>query len=207
MPALAVTKMHGTLNDFIILDRRAASQDIDAAALARALCDRRAGMGADGLLIIESSIAADARMRIINADGSEAEMCGNGMRCAVRYLSENGEGDVFRVETIAGIIEARVMEKGDLFSVRLDVGKPAFERRELPFANADFVWVGNPHVVLFVSSLDDVDILHLGQQMPDVNVHVAQVVDRSLIKVQHHERGVGITHACGTGAVACAVAG
>ena len=102
MSALAVTKMHGTLNDFVILDRRESAVD-DLAAFARKVCDRRGGIGADGVIVLESSEIADARMRVINADGSEAEMCGNGMRCAIRYLSERGEGDTFRMETLAGI--------------------------------------------------------------------------------------------------------
>src|SRR5215469_10740100 len=101
---IPVTKMHGARNDFIVLDQR--SNKIDSLPkFARWVCDRRAGIGADGLIVIEAPEVADARMRIINADGSEAEMCGNGIRCAARWLDEVGEGDRIRFETLAGIVE------------------------------------------------------------------------------------------------------
>lgn len=205
MSPLAVTKMHGTLNDFVILDRRESSVD-DLASFARKVCNRRGGIGADGVIVLESSEIADARMRVINADGSEAEMCGNGMRCAIRYLSERGEGDVYRVETLAGIIGAQVLSKGEEYQIRLNVGTPQFVEKPLPFDDASYVVVGNPHLVIFERSLDALDIVALGKSMPDVNVHIAVPVDAHRIDVRHHERGVGLTNACGTGSVACAAA-
>jgi diaminopimelate epimerase len=205
MSSVAVSKMHGTLNDFVVLDHR--RQNVgDLSTFARRVCDRRSGIGADGLIVLLSSDRADARMRIINADGSEAEMCGNGMRCAVRYLSEHGEGDRFTIETLGGMIGAQVLEKGDAYQVRLNVGVPRFEHRALPFADAAFLWVGNPHVVVFERSLDAIDLVAVGQRMSEVNVHLAVVRDRGHLEVRHHERGVGLTNACGTGSVACAVA-
>lgn len=202
MSSVAVTKMHGTFNDFIVLDLRAPVVT-DLHSFARNLCDRRGGIGADGLIVIQPSDRADVRMRIINADGSEAEMCGNGARCAARFLADRGEGAHFRFDTLAGIIVADVLEDGQ---VRLNVGVPRFEQRSLPYQDADFVWVGNPHVVIFVKSLDDVDIESVGTANPDVNVHVATVLDNSHLRVRHFERGVGMTYSCGTGSVACAAA-
>jgi len=205
MPRTAVTKMHGTLNDFVLLDQR--SQDVsDLAAFARMVCDRRTGIGADGVIAISSCDGADARMRIINADGSEAEMCGNGMRCAVRYLSELGEGDRFRIQTLAGLIVADVLSKGEEYTVRLNIGVPQFQAQPLPFPNAQFVSLGNPHAVVFVESLDGFDLVAAGKSAPQWNVHSAVVVNRGRIDARHFERGVGLTYACGTGAVACAAA-
>ncbi|HLI96559.1 MAG TPA: diaminopimelate epimerase [Candidatus Baltobacteraceae bacterium] len=202
MSAVAVTKMHGTFNDFIILDQRPPSV-ANIFAFAKGACDRRGGIGADGLIVLLESDRADVRMRIINADGSEAEMCGNGARCAARFLADRGEGRRVRFETLAGIIAADVFDDG---SVRLTMGVPRFENQPLPFADASFVSMGNPHVVIFAGSLDDVDIEALGIANPDVNVHVAVVIDRSHMRVRHFERGVGITYSCGTGAVASAAA-
>ncbi|HEY9180148.1 MAG TPA: diaminopimelate epimerase [Candidatus Baltobacteraceae bacterium] len=199
---MAVTKMHGTFNDFVVLDlRRPVVTDLHT--LARKICDRRGGIGADGLIVIQGTDRADVRMRIINADGSEAEMCGNGARCAVRFLTDRGEGTHFRLDTLAGIIVADVRADGQ---IRLNVGTPRFEQRTLPYPDADFVWVGNPHVVIFSRTLDEIDIESLGSANPDVNVHVAVVVDREHLRVRHFERGVGLTYSCGTGSVACAAA-
>lgn len=202
MSAVAVTKMHGTFNDFILLDQRQ-NTVADLSAFAKSACDRRGGVGADGLIVILPSERADVRMRVINADGSEAEMCGNGARCAARFLADRGEGRHFLFETLAGIVVADVREDG---SVRLNMGTPRFEDRALAFEDAAFVSMGNPHVVIFAKSLDDFDIVEIGKANPDVNVHVAVVLDRSHMRVRHYERGVGLTYSCGTGSVACAAA-
>lgn len=212
MPAVAVTKMHGTLNDFVILDRRAAKV-ADLETFARIVCDRHAGVGADGVIAIETSKVADAAMRIINADGSEAEMCGNGMRCAIRYLSERGEGDRFRIETVAGTIAGEVIEKGGLFAVRIDMGIPLFEEIAIPFDDAHFVSMGNPHVVVFRDHLDRDELLRIAHELQrsphfpgGTNVHTVVVRDEHVLEVLHWERGAGLTMACGTGVVACATA-
>ena len=202
MSPVAVTKMHGTFNDFIVLDQRPPTI-ADLHAFARTACDRRGGVGGDGLLVLLPSQRADVQMRIINADGSEAEMCGNGARCAAQFLADRGEGTHFRFDTLAGIIIADVLPGN---SVRLNMGVPRFETRPLPFPDAEFVSMGNPHVVIFVKSLDDVNVQEIGRSNPDVNVHVAQIIDRSNMRVRHYERGVGMTYSCGTGAVACAAA-
>jgi diaminopimelate epimerase len=211
MSGVAVTKMHGTFNDFAVIDQRNGTEVEDPAAFARRVCDRRAGIGCDGLILIQPSATADARMRIYNADGSEAEMCGNGLRCVVRYLSERGEGDRFRIETVAGIIPAEVLAAGEVYQVRAQIGVPQIKSRALPFANAVYVEVGNPHVVIFESALDVLDLVAVAAQLQPlfaggVNVHLAVVADRHTLDVRHWERGVGLTQACGTGATACAAA-
>ena len=203
MPPLAVTKMHGTLNDFIVIDCR--REPLPAkAAFARRWCHRREGIGADGVLLIEPSQLAHARMRVINSDGSEAEMCGNGVRCVTRFLFDLGEGTSLQIETIAGAINTNVVST-DPFLVRVNMGTPAFASRALPFDDADFISMGNPHAVVFVPSAETADLAAFGARAPEINVHVA-AANGSGITVRHHERGVGATQACGTGAVAAAAA-
>lgn len=207
-----VTKMHGTLNDFLVIDERG-QRTGDFSEFARRFCDRRAGIGADGLLVIESSTVADVKMRIVNADGSEAETCGNGLRCVARYLNEGREGDSFTIETLAGISEARILALEPEYRVCVTMGVPVLEDRPLPFANAVFVLLGNPHVVIFADVLEAVDLETAATQLATwpgfergSNVHVAALRDRGALTVRHWERGVGFTQACGSGAVACAVA-
>jgi diaminopimelate epimerase len=201
MRTVPVTKMHGTRNDFVIVDQRPGA-GVDLSTFAKRVCDRRAGIGADGVIALFPSGAADVRMRVINADGSEAEMCGNGARCAARYLYDAGEGAQFRFETGAGIVEAGVLATG---LVRIGMGVPQFAQAPVP-PGATFVSMGNPHAILFVEDLDAVDLEALGKNYPQLNVHAAQILDERRITMRHYERGVGFTHACGTGAVACAAA-
>lgn len=202
MASVAVTKMHGTFNDFVVVDQRPPTI-ADLHAFGKAVCDRRGGVGADGVIALFPSEKGDVRMRIVNADGSEAEMCGNGARCAARFLADRGEGTRFRFDTLAGIIVADVLAGGQ---VRLNMGVPRFEQRTLPFPEADFVSMGNPHVVIFARSIAEINIEAIGASNPDVNVHVAVVLDDHAIRVRHYERGAGLTYSCGTGAVACAAA-
>ncbi len=210
---VAVTKMHGARNDFIVLDARAVVVD-DLPSLARRLCDRHSGIGADGLLVVGDSARADASMRVINADGSEAEMCGNGVRCVARYLDERGEGGQATIETLGGTIRTSVVDRGDTYRIRVDMGFPRVLHLELALEDALAVDTGNPHVVLFRSSLDGVDLVSLGEQLQKsedfpggTNVHVAVVDGNHAMRVCHYERGAGLTMACGTGAVACVAAG
>jgi diaminopimelate epimerase len=209
---VSVTKMHGAGNDFVVLDQRAARLDaLDA--FARWCCARRTGIGADGLIVIEESTSADVRMRTINADGTEAEMCGNGVRCAARWLDEAGEGDRRSFETVAGLVETEVVARQPEFLVRVAIGVPHVAARPLPFLDgARFVDTGNPHVVLFRKHVDDIDLTVVAEKLQDskffgngTNVHVAALED-DVLRVRHWERGVGLTPACGTGAVACAAA-
>lgn len=203
-----VTKMHGARNDFVVLDARAHPRAVDA-TFARGICDRRSGVGADGLLILSPSSTAEVRMRILNADGSEAEMCGNGVRCAARYLREDG-GDRVSIETLAGVIDAQILSRSPEFLVRVAIGRPVFEERALP-GDAAFVSMGNPHVVFLRPSVEGFDLegaalaLSRDPQFPEgTNVHVAAVRGPRAMQAVHWERGAGMTQACGTGAAACA---
>ncbi|HET7815387.1 MAG TPA: diaminopimelate epimerase [Candidatus Baltobacteraceae bacterium] len=205
MSPLAVTKMHGTLNDFIVVDLRHQPALADATGFARKWCDRRAGMGADGVLLIETSTSCSARMRVINADGSEAEMCGNGIRCVVRFMHERGEGDAFTIETLAGPIATSIVSNDPLL-VREEMGTPQMPGHAIDLEDADFVSLGNPHAVAFTQDIRAFDLLAAGLRLRDMNVHAVKVQNESTLIVLHHERGVGFTQACGTGAVASAAA-
>lgn len=211
---VALTKMHGACNDFVILDRRTASLD-DVPSFARWVCDRREGVGADGLIVIGKPSASDATMRTFNADGSEAEMCGNGIRCAARWLDEAGEGDRLEFDTAAGIIRTEVVARHPEYRVRVRMPVPRVAPARVPgFAgDAVAVDVGNPHVVAFVADVEAVDLAALAARFqtdatfPDgANVHVATIESPDRMRLRHWERGAGLTMACGTGAVACAAA-
>jgi diaminopimelate epimerase len=210
-----VTKMHGARNDFVILDRRTTFDGDDKVRkFAMWACDRRAGIGADGLIVLEPSSVADVRMRTINSDGTEAEMCGNGVRCAARWLDEDGAGDRIAFETGAGIVRTEIVARKPEYSVRVAIGRPSVRSVLLPpFAGAAFVEVGNPHVVLFSASVDRIDLERTAEELQGdpqfsagVNVHVAAACGERSLRARHWERGVGLTMACGTGAVACAAA-
>lgn len=216
----AFTKMHGLGNDFVVLDTREQALPPMTAALARALADRRTGIGCDQVILLEPSDTADFRMRTFNADGSEVEICGNATR-AVALL----HGVPAQIETAGGTI----MVRPGLGGAAVDMGEPKFEWDAIPLAYAmdtaalPVGWdeleqpvavnVGNPHAVFFVDNCDDVDLEQLGPQIerdplfPErVNVNVATVEDDSHIRLRVWERGAGLTRACGTGACATAVA-
>lgn len=216
----AFTKMHGLGNDFVVLDTRAAPLPPVTAALARALADRRTGIGCDQLIVLEESQVADFRMRIYNADGGEVEACGNATR-AVAIL----HGLSAQIETAGGILAVQPGEGG----AAVDMGQPRFEWNAIPLAYAmdtaalpvgwedleqpAAVNVGNPHAVFFVDDCDAIELDRLGPQIerdplfPErVNVNVATIENRSTIRLRVWERGAGLTRACGTGACATAVA-
>ena len=203
---VAVAKMHGARNDFVLIDERA-PRITDYPSFARWICDRRGGIGADGLLIVLPSQNADARMRIFNADGSEAEMCGNGMRCFVRWLYERGglHRERMTIETAAGPIACAVISDDPLhFVVEVRVTEPAFPQPD--GAGGIAVSTGNPHRVHFVEAVEGYDLAGLAGPAPQVNVHIAQVLAEHALRVRHFERGVGETPACGTGIAASAAA-
>jgi len=218
LQATPLVKMHGAHNAFVVLDERQprfARYD----ALARRLCDAGAEFGgADGLLVVRDAPGFDAEMQVYNADGSRAEMCGNGIRCVARYLAERGGRGTMTIATLAGPIGATVTSR-EPYEVRVDMGLVTFpdraqpERLELEDAPWTFydVSVGNPHAVIFVDDPDAVDLERLGAALNrharfecGTNVHLASLVDDATLRVRHYERGVGLTQACGTGAVACA---
>lgn len=206
---IPIVKTNGTGNDFVLVDEREA-QLADPVAFARRVCDRVHGIGADGVLLVGPSAQYDARMRVINADGSEAEMCGNGMRCVGRYLDEHdGRGEA-TVETLAGPIGVRVVDRAP-YRIAVEMGEPAIgEPHEVAGLRAIPVDLGNPHVVIVVDDVDAIDLARLGPRIErdarypqGTNVHFVQRAGNAW-KVRHWERGAGATQACGTGAVATA---
>jgi diaminopimelate epimerase len=219
--------MHGARNDFIIVDARGGSP-FDLMAFARWACDRRAGIGADGVIVLEPAATADIRMRVINADGSEAEMCGNGIRCASRWLDEAGEGERVAFETGAGVVRTEIVAREPEYLVRVAMGRPRVTQSEPALSpstplrvnsvegNGDtepaaYVDLGNPHLVIFKTNVDNCDLERLAggfQSDPafpnGTNLHIVSPINNRAIRVRHWERGVGLTQACGTGAVASA---
>ena len=221
-------KMNGAGNDFVVLDNRTRQLGLDPAAIAR-LCDRHRGVGADGVLLVEPADAdspADYRMRYYNADGGEAEMCGNGARCFARFAGRLGSGgngesrhrEGLSFQTQAGIIQAHW--EGEL--VRLEMSRPTAGRDLggllLPdgsdFSKAFFLNTGVPHVVVPVADVATVDVHPLGRAIryhalfapKGTNANFIQPLARDAILLRTYERGVeGETLACGTGATAAAL--
>ncbi len=214
------TKMHGLGNDFVVLDTRTQPLPPISTALARALADRKTGIGCDQLIVLEESQVADLRMRIFNADGGEVEACGNATR-AVAIL----HGSPANIETAGGILAVQPGDGG----AAVDMGEPRFDWEAIPLAYAmdtsalPVGWdeleqpvavnVGNPHAVFFVDDCDAIELESLGPQIEHdplfpqrVNVNVATVENPTNIRLRTWERGVGITRACGTGACATAIA-
>lgn len=215
-------KMHGLGNDYVYFDLFTEKFPEDKVeGLAVKLSDRNFGIGGDGIVLIKPPIDAenDARMQMYNADGSEAEMCGNAMRCVGKFLFENHFQDknLLNVETLAGIIKPE--KDGDL--IRVDMGMPEIDliRHKLKVENSDVfeittVSVGNPHCVIFVDDVDSFPVHEVGSSIEGMtavfpnktNVEFVQVINQSELKMRVWERGSGETLACGTGAVATLVA-
>ncbi len=228
------TKWQGIGNDFVIVN--GFQEPIaDYANKAIEVCDRHFGIGADGLVIALPSEVADFRMRIFNSDGSEAEMCGNVTRCFARYVYETGLTNKIdlTIETLAGIIKPKlIFENGMVSSVCVDMGEPRLKRAEIPMIGdpdaqavgvpltvgdltheVTCVSMGNPHCVIFVDAVEEMDLQALGRPIEvhpafprKTNVEFAQVIDRQTIRMRVWERGAGITLACGTGSCATLVA-
>ncbi|WP_457555418.1 diaminopimelate epimerase [Candidatus Pyrohabitans sp.] len=226
-------KYHGAGNDFVLLENLNGEIEEEAKAeLARVLCDRHFGVGADGLLLVERSSRAEARFRYFNGDGSEAEMCGNGMRCFAKHLYDFGivKREEMRIETLAGIINVKVFpHDGVVREVEVELGAPRLLRREIPalgegrFLNqllkvedkelrVSAVNTGVPHAVVFVEDVESVDVHRLGRALrfhrlfpQGANVNFLQKLGENTFAVRTYERGVeGETLACGTGVAACA---
>jgi diaminopimelate epimerase len=223
---ISVTKCHGTGNDFIILDARGVP-DLPYPSIARTLCPRRFAVGADGLLVLGDphTQAADVSMRIFNPDGSEAEMCGNGIRCIARYLyEENPEHTESSIDTVAGLVETKIVTWNGAPGVRVSMGEPKFLGGSLgkldralvvngESASAYAVSIGNPHIVVFVTrDPAELDLAQLAATIAawktfdtEPNIEIAHAT-RDEIRMRVHERGVGETWACGSGACAAAAA-
>ena len=212
-------KMHGLGNDFVVLDSRSDPLPAMTAPFARAIANRRSGIGCDQLILIEPSDIATFRMRIFNSGGGEVEACGNATR-ALGML----HGAPATIETLGGILSTSPTEAG----ASVDMGEPRFGWNEIPLAYAmdtltlPVGWedletpaaanIGNPHVVFFVQDCDAVELDRLGPLIEHdplfprgVNVNVATITSRSAIRLRVWERGAGLTLACGTGACASAV--
>lgn len=228
------TKYTGIGNDFVFLDGQTAQSVKNPAALAVEMCNRRFGVGADGLVLLLPSQTTDVRMRIFNADGSEAEMCGNASRCVPLHLYQRGliSKKNIVLETLAGPIYTEILdEKQGLVCV--DMGRPHLTRKAIPLAGegddtalnislsaAGRMWtgtavsMGNPHFVIFVEDISKIDLQAVGPHIEThplfprkTNVEFVQVLDKNTVRMRVWERGAGITQACGTGACATAVAG
>ncbi|MEE9610098.1 MAG: diaminopimelate epimerase [Desulfatiglandales bacterium] len=216
------SKYHGAGNDFIVIHPTSVPIGVDLVALSRAICNRRYGIGADGVLISEESQIADAKMRILNPDGSEAEMCGNGIRCFAKYAYDNGivRTKEMNIETLAGVKNVKILE-GEM--VLVEMGEPLFDREDIP-ANGEGKFIehplegltvsalnmGVPHAIVFSEDLSSVDVKKLGKTIrlnetfpKGINVDFAAQIGKNTFKVRTYERGVeDETNACGTGVAA-----
>ncbi|MGC9443478.1 MAG: diaminopimelate epimerase [Candidatus Methanospirareceae archaeon] len=227
MTRVKFTKLQGCGNDFILIDDRAErSSDAAKATCAQVLCQRKFSVGADGVLFLclPTTDAFEIRMRIFNLDGSEAEMCGNGMRCFAKYVFEHGivRSKRIKVETLAGLIvpEIELDDSGLVSAIRVFMGMPMFEKLDEPFfVNAEIgllrltaLSLGNPHAVVILDSFEGIDVNTVGKaieshpaflpQKTNVDFVVRHKGRTNELTVRTYERGVGETLACGTGSTA-----
>lgn len=238
MMKIEFVKMHGLGNDFILIDCliKPLGDSSFLSYLAKRLCNRHFGIGADGLILILPSSKADLQMRIFNSDGSEAQMCGNGIRCFAKYAYKNKlvSKIKFTVETLAGIITPELIFKDkEISGIKVDMGSPKLKRREIPMTGEDTLTVvdetlkinpkqtfkvtcvsmGNPHCIIFVDDIQSIPVNEIGPKIENhpifpekTNVGFIQILNRKEINFRVWERGVGETLACGTGACAALVA-
>ena len=234
---LNFTKMTGIGNDYIYIDCTDGKKIKDISDVTRKLSDRHFGIGGDGVILIDKpdDDKSDFKMKIYNCDGSEAEMCGNGIRCMAKFIHDKklSEKDKLSIQTLAGIKKVKVLEdsKGECNEVIVDMGEPLFQDKNIPYNvyeafNKDLdinvegekmrftvVSMGNPHAVTFVEDLENLQIEMCGPIVENnpifpnkTNVEFVQILDKNNIKIRVWERGVGETFACGTGACAAVVA-
>jgi diaminopimelate epimerase len=227
------TKMQGAGNDYVYVDCFRQPLPAEPTALSRAISDRHFGVGGDGLILICPSDKADARMRMFNADGSESEMCGNGIRCVAKYLYEHGlaRKTTLRIETGRGVLSLDLdVENDHVERVRVDMGEPILHSERIPSTlpgnppldvslprqplRVTCVSMGNPHAVAFVNLITDELVLGVGPQVEQdpvfprrTNVEFVQVHSPNEVTMRVWERGSGETLACGTGSCAVCVAG
>lgn len=227
------TKMHGLGNDYVYID--AINQKIEnESSLAQFVSNRHFGIGSDGLILICKSEIADFKMRMFNSDGSEAEMCGNGIRCVGKFVYDKGltNKTTVKIETLAGIKTLILNTKDEkVETARVDMGEPILEAEKIPVISTEkpvknleleaenkkfkftCVSMGNPHAITIVEDTKEFDVekygkvLEIDKAFPKkANIEFAQIVDRQNINMRVWERGAGETLACGTGACATAVA-
>lgn len=217
MSSIAFQKMVGAGNDFVMID---AQPGLDYTKFTKKVCDRHFGVGADGVIVYDKSDSADCRMRIINADGSEAEMCGNGARCFTSYVFKHHHPgkDQFSVETMAGELQARMVD--DLFEVQLTDPIDYMPDMEIPLGQqmlqGHFINTGVPHTIVFVEQLQEFDVDGMGRIIREhdafkpkgTNVNFVEKIKPGYVALRTYERGVeGETLACGTGSVAAGLIG
>ena len=229
------TKMHGLGNDYVYVDCVNGPPVKDPAAVAVKVSDRHFGIGSDGLILIGRSEVADAHMRMFNADGSEGEMCGNGLRCVAKYVHDHGiaRKPQLKIETGRGVLTVDLeVTNGKAERVRVNMGTPILKSADIPTTlpgdppvdvaftangvscRGTCVSMGNPHVVIYGSDLAEIPLEAVGPRIENapefprrINVHFVEVHSESEVTMRTWERGSGITLACGTGACAVCVAG
>lgn len=233
MSKIQFTKMHGLGNDYIYIDA-IKNKDLkeiftrySLGALVRYLSDRHFGIGGDGVIFLDSSTVADFKMRIFNSDGTEAEMCGNGIRAFAKYIYDNSlaKGEILKIETLAGIKEIKRekyftgINNEEIDEYVVNMGQPkVWGKTELEILDNKIetinISIGNPHAVIFVENVDNIQINKIGPIIENykyfpqkTNVEFVQILDKNLIKVRVWERGSGETLACGTGSCAAVIAG
>ncbi len=236
---ITFSKMHGLGNDYIIIDEseKILIPEEKKPEIVEEICRRGFSVGADGVIFVTpaSTEDADIRFRIFNSDGSEAEMCGNGIRCFAKYIYENEifRGDEILVETLGGIKEIDLdVEGGEVRASSVDMGVPTFKTLDIPMIsdNEEFldselivdgkpirmtvVNVGNPHAVIFTDNIENIDLNEIGPLIENhpafpqkTNVHFVNIINRNEIEMITWERGAGYTLACGTGATSSVIAG
>lgn len=228
------TKMHGLGNDYVYIDCTKTQKIKNESNLAKFVSNRHFGIGSDGLILICSSYIADFKMKMFNYDGSEAEMCGNGIRCVGKFVYDKGltQNKEITVETLAGIKKLKLNTKDDkVETIEVDMGEPILEAGRIPVVseeypvrnlklkaeNRDFVFtcvsMGNPHAITIVEDVQNFDvkkygkILEIDKAFPQkANIEFIELIDKESIKMRVWERGTGETLACGTGACAASVA-
>lgn len=227
-------KMQGGGNDFVLIEGIGKRLNYDFSLLSPKICHRHFGIGADGVLLVLPSKSADFKMRMFNPDGSEAEMCGNGIRCFAKYVYQMGwtKKKKIRVETLAGeVVPELIMENNKIKLIKVNLGPPRLKREEIPMKSAgesvinedlkveDKIYkitalsLGNPHCVIFERYLDNIPLSQIGPKIENhylfpqrTNVEFVKVINPTEIKVRIWERGAGETLSCGTGAGASVVA-
>lgn len=229
------TKMQGLGNDYVYIDCYSQEVNLENISyLAKIMSNRHFGIGSDGIILICRSNIADFKMRMFNFDGTEAEMCGNGIRCVGKYVYDKGltDKEIIKVETLAGIKILKLnIKNGKVETVEVDMGEPVFEAEKIPvkFTNTPVkdlkikvlgkefsftcVSMGNPHAITVINNVDEFDIKKYGpilerdEHFPKrANIEFIEIIDKNNIKMRVWERGAGETLACGTGACAAAVA-
>ena len=233
---LSFTKMHGIGNDYIYIDCFKENFTVeDAKKFSPILSDRHFSIGADGLILIMPSDKADVKMQMFNADGSESEMCGNGIRCVAKYTYDKNisKNNPLKIETLRGILEAKLFIKDEeVDTVEINMDSPILEGLKIPTTinknpiideaikinGKEYLFtavsMGNPHAVIFVKDLENIDISTIGKLIENnsifpnrTNVEFVEIINRGEVKQRTWERGSGETLACGTGASAVCVAG